>query len=310
MSEIMINLDGLTKKFGNFTAVDSVSMSIDKGEVFGLLGPNGAGKTTTIRMLSCLISKTNGNATVGNYNIANKKDQHQIRKMIGILPENVGLYEDLSAYKNLDFYGRYYKLSPSQRKEKIKYYLEWLDLWDKRDVTAGNYSKGMKQKLAIARALIHDPEIVFLDEPTANLDPEAARVVLDFLLELKKEERTIVLNTHMLDEAERICDRVGILKTNLIAIDAPKRLRESLHGKKTVVQLKSINDTIISTLKQVGSWSFEVSSNQILLEVADPDEENPLIVDAIQSAGGRIQLVNVSTSSLEEVYLNLVAREE
>ena len=310
MSNAMINVVGLTKKFGNFTAVDTISMAINKGEVFGLLGPNGAGKTTTIRMLSCLISSTSGKASIGDYDISNKKDQQRIRKIIGILPENVGLYEDLSAYKNLDFYGRYYKLNSSQRREKIKYYLDWLDLWDKKDVMAGNYSKGMKQKLAIARALIHDPEILFLDEPTANLDPEAARVVLDFLLELKKEQRTIILNTHMLDEAERICDRVGILKTKLIAIDAPKKLRESLHGKKTVVQLKSVNETITSALKQAGPWAFEISDNQILLDVTDPDEENPLIVDAIQSAGGRIQLVNVSTSSLEEVYLNLVAREE
>ena len=310
MSNAMITVDGLTKKFGNFTAVDTISMTIDKGEVFGLLGPNGAGKTTTIRMLSCLISNSGGKAVIGDYDISNKKDQQKIRKIIGILPENVGLYEELSAYKNLDFYGRYYKLSSSQRKEKIKYYLEGLDLWDKRNVTAGNYSKGMKQKLAIARALIHDPEIVFLDEPTANLDPESARVVLDYLLELKKEERTIILNTHMLDEAERICDRVGILKTKLIAIDAPKSLRESLHGKKTVVQLRSVNEKITAALKQAGNWSFEVSDNQISLNVADPDEENPLIVDAIQSAGGRIQLVNVSTSSLEEVYLNLVKREE
>ncbi len=308
MSNAMINVEGLTKRFGNFTAVQTINMTIDKGEVFGLLGPNGAGKTTTIRMLSCLISSSGGKATIGDYDIANKKDQQKIRKIIGILPENVGLYEDLSAYKNLDFYGRYYKLNPSQRKERIEYYMKGLDLWDKKDLTAGNYSKGMKQKLAIARALIHDPEIVFLDEPTANLDPESARVVLDYLLDLKKEQRTIILNTHMLDEAEKICDRVGILKTSLIAIDAPKNLRESLHGKKTVIQLRSVNESITAALKRAGSWHFEVSNNQISLEVTDPDDENPVIVDAIQSAGGRIQLVNVLTSSLEEVYLNLVAR--
>ena len=154
----MINVENLTKNFVNFTAVDNLTLSIHDGEVFGFLGPNGAGKTTTIRMLSCLIAKTSGNVTIDNYNISNKYDQPKIRKMIGLLTENVGLYEDLSAYRNLDLFGRYYKCSPQQRKEKIEFYLKELSLWDKRDVIAGSFSKGMKQKLALARALIHEPK--------------------------------------------------------------------------------------------------------------------------------------------------------
>ena len=178
----MIDTENLTKKFGTMTAVDSVTLHVEDGEVFGFLGPNGAGKTTTVRMLACLVSKSSGNATIGDYEIANRADQPKIRKMIGLLTENVGLYEELSAYDNLDFYGRFYKLGEQKRKERIEYLLKLLELWEKKDVAAGTFSKGMKQKLAIARALIHDPEVLFLDEPTANLDPEASKTVRDFIL--------------------------------------------------------------------------------------------------------------------------------
>lgn len=218
----MIDAENLTRKFGNTTAVENLTLHVDEGEVFVFLGPNGAGKTTTVRMLCCLIGKTSGSATIGGYEIGNIADQQKIRKIIGFLPENVGLYDDLSAYKNLDFYGRLYKVTQQQRKERIEYFLKMLGLWDKRNQSAGTFSKGMKQKLAIARALIHDPKVLFLDEPTANLDPEASKTVRDFILELKKEKRTIFLNTHLLDEAERICDRVGVLKTKLLAVVLPK----------------------------------------------------------------------------------------
>ena len=167
----MIETEGLTKKFGDLTAVDSLTLHVNDGEVFGFLGPNGAGKTTTIRMLCCLISKTSGTARIGNYEVGNSADQQKIRRMVGLLTENVGLYEELSAYDNLDFYGRFYKLDEQKRKERIEYLLKMLGLWEKRNVAAGTFSKGMKQKLAIARALIHDPQVLFLDEPTASLDP-------------------------------------------------------------------------------------------------------------------------------------------
>jgi len=173
------------------TAVDNVSLQVNDGEVFGFLGPNGAGKTTTIRMLCCLISKTSGRARIGGYDIADKNDSLKIRKMIGLVPDNVGLTEHLTAYDNLDFYGKIYDCTESQRKESIKRFLDMLGLWDKRNDLAGTFSKGMKQKLAIARALIHDPEVLFMDEPTVNLDPEAAKTVRDFILELKKEKKTI-----------------------------------------------------------------------------------------------------------------------
>jgi ABC-2 type transport system ATP-binding protein len=223
-----------------------------------------------------------------------------------LLPENVGLYDDLSAYQNLDFYGRLYKCTEEQRRERIEYFLKMLGLWEKRNLSAGTFSKGMKQKLAIARALIHDPQVLFLDEPTANLDPEASKMVRDFILELKKEKRTIFLNTHMLDEAERICDRVGILKTKLLAVGPPEKLRQSLWGRKTVVQLERVNDAIVAAVKKVAPENAEVVDNKLVIDVVNPEKENPDIVDAIGAVGGRIQFVSAVSPTLEDVYLKLV----
>ena len=284
-----------------------MTLNVNEGEIFGFLGPNGAGKTTTIRMLTCLISETSGTARIGGLDIGNRSDRKKIRSMVGLLPENVGLYESVSAYKNLDYYGRFYKLTEAKRRERIEYLLRMLGLWDKRDVTAGTFSKGMKQKLAIARALVHDPQVLFLDEPTANLDPEASKAVRDFIIELKKEKRTIFLNTHMLDEADRICDRVGILKTKLVAVGTPEELRESLFARTTVVQLEAVNDAILSAVRKLGIEEIEViEGNKLFVNVKNPDRENPDIIHAIDRAGGRIQSVYLNTPTLEEVYLKLM----
>ena len=305
----MIDTENLTKKFGDLTAVDSVTLNVDEGEVFGFLGPNGAGKTTTVRMLACLVAKSSGSATIGDYEIASTADQPKIRRMIGLLTENVGLYEELSAYDNLDIYGRYYKLGEQKRRERIEYLLKLLELWEKRDVAAGTFSKGMKQKLAIARALIHDPEVLFLDEPTASLDPEASKTVRDFILELKKEKRTIFLNTHLLDEAERICDRVAILKTSLITIGSPQDLRHSLSDRKVKVQLQRVDDAIISSVKKMGYQIGEVTENSIVINLKEPERENPAILRTVQGAGGNVVFVTEVGSSLEDVYLKLVKGE-
>jgi len=301
-----IDVENLTKTFGSFTAVDRATLHVDEGEVFGFLGPNGAGKTTTVRMLACLISKTSGRATVAGYDIGSSSDQPKIRGMIGLLPENVGLYEELSAYDNLDFYGRYYKLGVQKSSEQIEYFLKMLGLWEKREDAAGTFSKGMKQKLAIARALVHDPKVLFLDEPTANLDPEASKTVRDFILELKKERRTIFLNTHLLDEAERICDKVAILKTRLVATGSPEDLRHSLSTRKVKVQLDLVDDAVFGAVKNLGYETVEKNSNSIVIVVRNPEKENPEIVSRIQTAGGRIQFVTEVGSSLEDVYLKLV----
>ena len=307
---MMVETENLTRKFGSLTAVDNLTLCVEKGEIFGLLGPNGAGKTTTVRMLCCLISKTSGAARVGDFEIGSEENALKIRKIIGVVPDNVGLYESLTAYENLDYYGTLYRRTDAQRKEANEYFLKLLGLWEKRDVLAGTFSKGMKQKLAIARALVHDPEILFMDEPTANLDPEAAKTVREFILDLKRQKKTIFLNTHNLDEAQRVCDRIGILNTKLMAVGTPDELERSVHGRKTVIQLQQVTDEVLNSLKKLGVRSLAREGNKLTVDVANPEEENPDMVDAIVAAGGRVETVTVTSSSLEEAYLKLVRESE
>jgi len=302
----LIDCENLTRKFGDLTAVDGLTLHVEDGEVFGFLGPNGAGKTTTVRMLCCLISKTSGEARIAGYEVGKDADSMKIRKLIGLVPDNVGLYDDLSAYDNLDFYGKLYDCAEPQRKENIQRFLTMLGLWEKKDVPAGTFSKGMKQKLAIARALIHDPQVLFMDEPTANLDPESSKTVRDFILELKNEKKTIFLNTHNLDEAQRICDRIAILNTRLMAIGTPSELEKSVHGRKTVIQLEQTNDSILAALKRLPLGNLVIDGNKLTIDVTDPEKENVAIVDAIVRAGGHVQSVTVVGSSLEDAYLKLV----
>lgn len=302
----MIDAENLSRKFGDVTAVDSLTFHIGEGEVFGLLGPNGAGKTTTVRMLCCLIAKTSGEGRIAGYEIGNEADSLKIRQMIGLIPESVGLYNELSTYRNLDFYARLYGRSEQQRKESIERLLKLLGLWEKRDKPVGTFSKGMKQKVAIARALVHDPEILFLDEPTANLDPEAAKTVRDFILKLKKEEKTIFLNTHNLDEAQKLCDRIGILKTHLLRTGTPGDLKESLWGSKTIIDLDEVNDRVIAAVKSRTPMNVVAEGNRLIIDVTNAERENPGLVEAIVGAGGRVRFVEEFSPSLEDVYLRIV----
>jgi ABC-2 type transport system ATP-binding protein len=302
----MIEIDGLTKKFGDLTAVDGLTLNVNDGEVFGFLGPNGAGKTTTVRMLCCLISKTSGNARISGYEIGDKKDSLKIRKTIGLVPDNVGLSEHMSAYDNLDFYGRIYDLPTDQRKESIRRFLEMLGIWEKRKVTVGTFSKGMKQKLAIARALIHDPQVLFMDEPTSNLDPEAAKTVRDFILELKKEKKTIFLNTHNLDEAQRICDRIAILNSELLTIGSPADLERAVKGSQTVIEVEQVTEKVQAALRRLPIANLAIDGKRIMFDTIDSGGRNWIVVNAIVDAGGHVNLVNVVGSTLEDVYLKMV----
>ena len=305
----MIEVEKLTRKFGDLTAVDGVTFRVDEGEVFGFLGPNGAGKTTTVRMLCCLISKTSGEARIADYQVGNEADSPKIRKIIGLVPDNVGLYEGMSAYDNLDFYGKLYDLSESQRRESNEYFLKMLGLWEKRNDAAGTFSKGMKQKLAVARALIHDPQVLFLDEPTANLDPESAKTVRDFLLELKKQKKTIFLNTHNLDEAQRICDRIAILNTRVMALGTADELERTVKGRQTVIKMARAGDAVVKALERLSLSNLTYDGARATFDVADPEKENPPVVRTIVEAGGEIQTVTVQGSTLEDAYLQLVRKQ-
>lgn len=301
-------LEGLTRKFGDLTAVDDLSLNVREGEVFGLLGPNGAGKTTTVRMLCCLIKPTSGRAYVSGHEVG--RESLEIRRVSGLLPENPGLYGELTAYRNLDFYGRLYEVPDRRRAENIERFLKMLDLWDRRDDAIATFSKGMRQKIAIARALVHEPRVLFLDEPTAGLAPESARVVRNFILELKKQGRTIFLCTHNLHEAERICDRIGILNTRLVAEGAPRELERRLWKRMTTVQLARLDRKLPKLIEKVeGVERVEVDGDRLLISVDDPLKRNPEIVRLIVRSGGEILLVGEFRRGLEEVYMRLVRGE-
>jgi ABC-2 type transport system ATP-binding protein len=313
----VIETTNLTRTFGHVTAVDGLTLTIAEGEVFGLLGPNGAGKTTTIRMLAGMIGKTSGEARVAGCRVGDPADARRLRALIGLMPEEAGLYPDLSAARTLDFYGRLYRVPRDVRAERAERLLTMLELWDRRDVRVRTFSKGMKQRLTIARALIHDPPVLFLDEPTANLDPEGAKTVRDFLLRLKQEKRTILLNTHQLAEAERVCDRVGILHRRLVAIGTPDGLRRSASEHATAIQLTIVTDAIVEAARQAAPRATEqaaypdvaVSGNTITVPVGKPERDNPGLVQAIVAAGGEVQFVTGIVPTLEEAYLKLLGDE-
>jgi len=307
----MIVCEGLTKRFKNITAIQDFTVNIPDGQIFGLLGPNGAGKTTTMRMLSCLIRPTSGKAFIDSYEVGKEPDNQHIRRMIGLLPEVPGLYETLGSYKNLDFYAQFFGIPKQEREENIKTALTNLRLWDRRHEPVGNFSKGMKQKIAIARALVHDPRYIFLDEPTASLDPEAAKTVREYILELKQQGNTILINTHNLAEAERICDCVALVKNKLVKVGNPKQLARGLFARTISITLHHIPDSLLhglSSLKYVSE--ARVNGNQLILNVSNPEEDNPLVIDWLMKQGLQVQFVSEAEHSLEDVYLKLIGEGE
>jgi ABC-2 type transport system ATP-binding protein len=308
----VIEIENLTRKFGDVTAVDRLTLTIAEGEVFGLLGPNGAGKTTTIRMLAGLIGKTSGEARVAGCRVGDPAAARKLRGLVGLMPEEAGLYLDLSAARTLDFYGRLYQVPSGVRALRTERLLTMLDLWDRRNERVRTFSKGMKQRLTIARALINDPPVLFLDEPTANLDPEGAKTVRDFLLQLKQEKRTILLNTHQLSEAERVCDRVGIMHTRLVAVGTPDGLRGSTSTRATAIQLAVVTDAVVEAARNAGNARADVTvnGNTITVPVDKPERDNPELVKAIVAAGGEIQFVSGIAPTLEETYLKLLDDEK
>jgi len=293
----------LTKQFDEHTAVDRLTLKIEEGEVFGFLGPNGAGKTTTVRMLTALIAPTLGTAKVMGYDVG--QDDQEIRRHVGILTETPGVYERLSAWRNLMIYAKLYEVDdPASQVEK---YLRWLGLWDRKDDIAGEFSKGMRQKLAIARALIHEPRVLFLDEPTAGLDPEASKLIRDFIAELRGQGRTIFICTHNLDEADRLCDRVAVFKSNLRVVDTPAELRKQLYGRQVVIHLgRDAEQYVTQAGNAPGVRRCEVVEQKLVLSLDEPERDNPEIIRRLVNAGAEIQFVGELRHTLEDIYLQLL----
>jgi ABC-2 type transport system ATP-binding protein len=302
----MIRTTDLSKRFGDRLAVDALTLSVRAGEVFALLGPNGAGKTTTVRLLVGLLAPTSGAAEVVGRDVA--RDGDDVRARVGLLTETPGLYERLSARENLLLFARLYGVAdPAAAVER---YMRLLGLADRQGEPTGGFSKGMRQKVAIARALLHEPELVFLDEPTAGLDPAAAHAVRDFLVDLKAAGRTIFLTTHNLDEAERLADRIGVLDTRLVAMDTPEALRRRLFGRHTLVRVTAPAQELVDVARAVpGVVSAAWQDDHLMVGVTEPDRDNPALVAALVAAGAGIREGTEDRARLEDVYLRLVGHD-
>ena len=303
----MIEAIGLGKRFRSLTAVHDLSFAVGDGEIFGLLGPNGAGKTTTVRMLSGLIAPSEGAARINGHELG--EGSQRIRAMTGILTEAPGLHDKLTARQNLAYYGRLYGLRGADLRRAVDRYLGVVGLPDAGDRRVGGFSKGMRQKVAIARALLHEPEVIYLDEPTSGLDPSAAKLVRDFVATLRDAGRSIVVCTHNLDEAERLCDRIGIMRGTLLQVDTPARLRRRNGTAMVRVELvgarrpDSFLDLLADLRFVVGA---RAEADALLVEVGDPRGDNPELVRALVEAGARIVHLTEEAMSLEQVYLDLV----
>ncbi len=305
----MIKVENLTKEFKTVTAVENISFEIPEGEIFGFLGPNGAGKTTTLRMLSTLISPTSGKITIDGKNP--EKDSQYIRSIIGLLTESPGLYEKISAYENLYYFSSFYDVPDNRRKENIKKYLKMFGLWNRKDDLAGTYSKGMKQKLVLARALVHEPKILFLDEPTSALDPESAHMVRSFIKSLKKEKITVFLCTHNLQEASGLSDKVCIINRKIIRVAALSKLQSDTKTKR--VEVVFADDAkrysgLLKDMKEIESVSIE--KNVADLFVLNPNISNPVIINRLVGSGANILYFNEIKASLEEIYLDLIKKDD
>ncbi len=307
----VVVVEGLKRNFNSFTAVNNISLEIEEGEVFGLLGPNGAGKTTTIRMLACLISPTAGSALINGYDI--RYDPLKVRESVGILTENPSLYERLTAYENMNFFAEAYGIADAEeRQNRIRELLEFFNLWDRRNDKVGTFSKGMKQKLAIVRATVHKPPVLFLDEPTAGLDPQSAKEIRDLMARLSRhEKRTILLCTHHLEDAEKLCRRVMIMnKGRCIIIGTPDELREKISPQPIIqIGLKKIEAGIVDAVKTnelVKDVDVNHQETMLMVSVEDTRFATPEIVDSVVRSGGKVLSVNVFRPSLEEAYLKLI----
>ncbi len=303
-----IEARGLGRSFGDHVAVDGVDVTVAPGEVLGFLGPNGAGKTTTVRMLAGLLPPSRGTARVAGFEVTT--EAASVRASVGLLTETPGLYETLPAHRNLRLFAELYGVDDPE--PKIRRWLERFGLWGRRNDPSGSFSKGMRQKLAIIRAVLHEPPVIFLDEPTSGLDPEASIDVRDAIEELCHGGATVFLGTHNLVEAERLCDRVAVFKQRILAIDRIDALRTALFGRHLRLVLRAAPDeklaealTLVQTFSGVGAVT-PVTPTEILAEIPDPAATHPALVAALAAAGVPLLYVQDASPSLEAVYRKLL----
>jgi ABC-2 type transport system ATP-binding protein len=304
-----ISLRGLTKRFGDFIAVDSVNLEIAKGELFGLLGPNGAGKTTLIKMLTTMLRPTEGEAQVWGYNVANERDE--VRSSIGVVFQDPSIDNMLTGRENLDFHGRMYGMDGSLRKKRIAEVLELVELTDKADIKMEDYSGGMQRRLEIARGLMHHPKVLFLDEPTLGLDAQTRRYIWQYVEKLNEQERvTIVLTTHYMEEADYLCDHVAIVDNGrIVALDTPKNLKDLIGADTITLEVQSGGDVLLQSLKSV-DWikSVATSNGTIELRVDHAQARVPEVMIEAYKNKVFIKSVGLHEPTLEDVFLKLTGK--
>ena len=304
-----IQTDQLTRSFGALKAVDRLTLEIPRGTVFGFLGPNGSGKTTTIRLLLGLLDADQGSAQILGFDT--KKQSDEVRVRCGALLEYHGLYERLSAVENLDYYGRIWHMSKADREKRIRELLEPLDLFDRRTEPIGRWSRGMKQKLAVARTLMHHPELIFLDEPTAGLDPVASASLREDLAALASQEGvTIFLTTHNLAEAEKLCTQVGVInRGQLLAVGSPSDLRSKTSAPRLYVTGQGITTQVIEDMKNnMLVKRIQQQNGKLVVDLIDLNRSHELVTQLVR-AGVQIDEVRKEKADLEEVFLQLVEEE-
>ncbi len=300
-----------------FVAVDAISFSIQAGEIFGLLGPNGAGKTTTIRMLCTLLEPTGGLATVNGYDV--QRQPNMVRQNLGaVLTGERSIYWKLTGRENLQYFAALYHIPPALAKPRINELLERLDLSARADEYVERYSTGMKQRIAIAKALLANPPVLLLDEPTTGLDPQSARNLRELILEIKREGRTILLTTHYMEEADQLCDRIGIVDTGkIIALDTPARLKASIQQLDVIqAEVENLGPGLLSEINILqGAERVMARDNEsdgsctISLHTLDSRALLPTVIDLIGTHAGRIRHVQVARPTLEDVFIALTGKQ-
>jgi ABC-2 type transport system ATP-binding protein len=300
---VVLTAERLTRRYGSRIAVEDVSFQLVPGEIFALLGPNGAGKTTTLRMLAGLIEPSSGHVKFDTQTLSHR-NAPRLRSRIGFLTEMPGLWDRLTVRRNLLVYAQLHGLPEPDA--AVNEALDILDMRDRAGDVAAHLSKGLRQRVAIARTLLHRPAIVLLDEPTAGLDPESAREVRALVLRLRTEQRAIVLSTHNLDEVERVADRVAVLRSRLVALDTPAALRAHLFGARVRVVLVQPGASFRNVVADAGFSDVRTDAETLSIGVGDHSTAAPLIVRRLVEAGASVVTVVPEQPSLEDVYLRLL----
>jgi ABC-2 type transport system ATP-binding protein len=309
MNNYAIQVKNLTKVFNGFTAVDQISFAVKTGELFGLLGPNGAGKTTTINMLSTLLKVSSGYGEVSGYDISKNKDN--IRRSIGVVFQEPALDIKLTGKENLEFHAMMYGIEKEERKKRVKEVMELVELTEKAKVLVEKYSGGMKRRLEIARGLIHEPKVLFLDEPTLGLDAQTRRHIWDYIRKLNKERRvTIILTTHYMEEADFLCDRIAIMdRGKFVAMDTPDRLKDILGGDVVSLEIEGDAEALVNRVNSLG-WIKNIArhNKDLSLTMERGERRIPELINVAQENGVNVTCVHLRKPSLEDVFLHFTGR--